>query len=121
MSNLFFRGYVWPQNPETYRQSFVREPVYVRNGAGNDVFSGMGPMKRVILGSGAFRGADAYTNFGALAALFADSGTGTLIHPAFGSRTVYFTGLQLRQSPRRDYVAYSFEFTEADTDGAIPK
>ena len=54
-------------------------------------------------------------------ALFADSGTGTLIHPDFGSRTVYFTGLQLHQSPRRDYVAYSFEFTEADADGAIPK
>ena len=118
---LQFKTFIWPQQPEEYREEFLREPVYVKNGAGDSVFSGMGPMKRVIVGSGAFRGADAYTNFGALAALFAENGTGTLIHPAFGSRTVYFTGLQLHQSPRRDYVAYSFEFTEADADGAIPK
>ena len=118
---LQFKTFIWPQQPEEYREEFLREPVYVKNGAGDSVFSGMGPMKRVILGSGAFRGADAYTNFGSLAALFAENGTGTLIHPTFGSRTVYFTGLQLHQSPRRDYVAYSFEFTEADADGAIPK
>lgn len=116
-----FKTFTWPNPPAQYREEWVREPVYVKNGAGDSVFSGMGPAKRVITGSGAFFGTDAHTNFGALGALFTEDSTGTLTHPLYGSRTVYFTGLELCQNTRRDYVSYSFEFTEADSDGKIPK
>lgn len=119
--SLKFKTFTWPNQPEEYREEWVREPVYVRSGAGNDVFSGMGPAKRVITGSGVFFGTDAHNDFKALEALFEETGTGTLIHPFYGSRMVYFTGLELRENTRRDYAAYSFEFTEADEAGTIPK
>lgn len=121
MTQLRFKTFTWPTNPEVYHEDFVRDALYAKTDDGDSVFSGMGPMKRVITGSGAFFGTDAYTNFNALAALFGDATTGTLTHPVCGERTVYFTKLQMSQSPKSDYVAYSFEFTEADADGAIPK
>ena len=121
MEKLIYQTFTWPVNPETYHEDFRREAVYARTDGGDTVFSGMGPMKRVITGSGAFFGSDAYTNFNKLAALFAAGGMGTLTHPVCGARTVYFTQLQMTQSPKSDYVAYSFEFSEADADGAIPK
>lgn len=121
MDKLKFKTFAWPTNPEVYHEDFVRDALYAKTDDGDSVFSGMGPMKRVITGSGAFFGTDAYTNFNALATLFADANKGVLIHPVCGNRTVYFTKLQMSQSPKADYVAYSFEFTEADADGAIPK
>lgn len=121
MTKLKFKTFTWPVNPEVYHEDFVRDALYARTDDGDSVFSGMGPMKRVITGSGAFFGTDAYTNFNALAALFGEKTHGVLIHPVCGERTVYFTKLQMSQSPRADYVAYSFEFTEADADGVIPK
>ena len=121
MDKLKFKTFTWPTNPEVYQENFLREALYAKTDAGDSVFSGMGPMKRVISGSGAFFGTDAYTNFNTLAALFAEKTAGDLIHPVCGSRRVYFTELQMAQSPKSDYVAYSFEFREVDADGAIPK
>lgn len=121
MDKLSFKNFTWPINPEVYQEDYVRDPVYAKTDDGNSVFSGMGPMKRVVTGSGAFFGSDASTNFTKLATLFAESGRGVLTHPVWGARTVYFTGLQMTQSPKSEYVAYSFEFTEADSEGAIPK
>lgn len=121
MEKLVFKTFTWPVNPEKYQEAFTRDPVYDKTDSGDSVFSGMGPMKRVITGSGAFFGSNAYTQFNNLAAVFAEAAKGTLTHPVCGSRTVYFTRLQMMQSPKSDYVAYSFEFTEADADGAIPK
>lgn len=121
MEKLKFKTFTWPTNPEEYREEFLREPVYTKTETGDSVFSGMGPVKRVITGSGAFTGSSAAASFGSLAALFGETSTGALTHPVFGSRTVYFTGLQLQQSPRKDYVAYSFQFTVADSKGEIPR
>lgn len=121
MDKLSFKTFTWPTNPEVYHEDFVRDALYAKTDDGDSVFSGMGPMKRVITGSGAFFGTDAYANFNKLAALFGYTTAGTLTHPVCGTRTVYFTKLQMSQSPKADYVAYSFEFTEADEDGAIPK
>ena len=35
-----------------------------------------------------------------------------LVHPVWMTTTAWFASLELRQAPRRDYVAYSFEFWE---------
>lgn len=121
MANLTFKTFSWPVNPETYHESYEREPVYDKAEDGSSVFSGMGPMKRVITGSGAFFGENASSDFSKLAELFADGSMGSLVHPVWGARNVYFTGLSITQPPKADYVAYSFTFTEADSDGAIPK
>lgn len=121
MNKLNFKTFTWPINPEVYQETYTRKPVYTKSDDGSTVFSGMGPMKRVITGSGAFFGSDAAANFAKLAALFAETGQGELTHPVLGARTVYFTELQITQSPKSDYVAYSFEFTESDSEGAIPQ
>ena len=54
MNKLVYKNYVWPQNPDRYQQIYVREPIYAKNDAGETVFTGMGPMKRTITGSGSF-------------------------------------------------------------------
>lgn len=121
MTKLVFKNFTWPTNPEVYHEDYVRDPVYAKTDDGNTVFSGMGPMKRVVTGSGAFFGENAVADFTQLATLFENPDAGILDHPLWEKRTMYFTKLQMTQSPKSDYVAYSFEFTEADADGAIPK
>lgn len=121
MNKLVYKNYVWPQNPDHYQQDYVREPVYEKNDAGETEFTGMGPMKRTITGSGAFFGVTAYTDFLALAKVFEEATCGSLVHPVWGTYSCYFTELRLTQEPRADYVAYRFEFREADADGAIPQ
>ncbi len=121
MDKLSFKTFTWPINPEVYQEDYVRDPLYAKTDDGSSVFSGMGPMKRVITGSGAFFGSTASEQFAELSALFSSAERGLLTHPVLGNRTVYFTKLQMTQSPKSDYVAYSFEFAEADADGAIPK
>lgn len=120
MDKLEFKTFIWPMNPEVCQETFEREPIYAKTDDGKSVFSGMGAMKRVINGSGSFFGTDAYNNFELLAELFEDGTMGTLVHPVWGERNVYFTDLQMTQSPKEDYVAYSFTFVEADEDGSIP-
>lgn len=120
MNKLRFKTFVWPQNPHTCREEFLREPVYVRNELGETVFSGMTQMKRTVTGSGAFFGEHAYERFQALAELFAENSTGELIHPLWGTRVVWFTELEVTQEPRVDYVSYRFTFREADANGGIP-
>lgn len=116
---MTFKSFVWPENPEDYREELVREPMHIKNGD-RWIFQGMGEAKRVITGSGAFSGPEAFERFKALASLFSDTQTGTLTHPVWGSRTVYFTGLELTQSVKPEYVAYSFEFRETDSNGNLP-
>lgn len=121
MDKLKFKEYVWPQNPEVFRCSFLREPVYEKDYTGQVVFTGMGPQKLTITGNGSFFGASAYTDFQNLKGLFADKAPGELVHPVMGTFQVYLTELEASQEPRTDYVAYSFAFREADSDGVIPK
>jgi len=45
----------------------------------------------------------------------------TLTHPVWGMRKGFLTELKSRMEPMENYVAYSFEFREADSSGEIPK
>lgn len=99
----------------------MREPVYTKNSAGDTVFSGMGPVKRTVTGTGAFVGDTAYADFRELMELFNEADWGELVHPEWGAFHMYFTELELTQEPKFNYVSYKFEFREADADGAIPE
>lgn len=121
MNKMTYKTFTWPRNPEHYRQTYVREPEYGRNAAGDPVFTGMGPKKLTVTGSGAFSGDTAYTDFKALAELFIQPEAGELAHPVWGKVTAYFTELELTQEPREDYVAYRFTFRGTDENGGIPK
>ena len=63
-------------------------------------------------GQGEFAGEGAYDTFKKLASVFYEETPGVLVHPVWMTTTAWFAALELRQEPRRDYVAYSFEFWE---------
>ena len=67
----------------------------------------------MLKGQGEFAGEGAYDTFKALACVFYEETPGVLVHPVWMTTTAWFAALELRQEPRRDYVAYSFEFWEA--------
>lgn len=121
MDKLIYKSFTWPQNPDHCKHTYVREPVYTKNEANETVFSGMGPKKLTITGSGAFFGATAYDDFRELALLFNETTLGGLVHPVLGTLRCFFTKLEMTQEPRSDYVAYEFEFREADSEGELPQ
>lgn len=120
MNALMYKTFVWPNNPHTYQENCVREPQY-HTEDGVTYFDGMGEAKRVITGSGAFFGANAYARFRKLIELFEEGGAGNLEHPVWGIRYCYFTGLELTQEPKENYVSYKFTFTCAKNNGTVPK
>ena len=117
---LTYKEFVWPNDPQTYREVLSREPQYTTSG-GTSSYSGMGAARRVISGSGAFFGEDAYDQFQALMDQAEDNTPGTLMHPVWGSRYCYLTRLELLQEPRENFVSYSFEMVQARPDGSVPK
>ncbi len=121
MDKLIYKTFVWPLNPHSYKEEAVREGVYEKNEDGQDVFQGMGLLKRIITGSGILQGETALEDYKALEALFTLTDPGNLIHPMFGIRYCYFTGLEMTQEPKEDYISYRFEFREAMTNGYLPK
>lgn len=120
MEALSYKTFVWPHNPHTYREECVREAQYYTQD-GETYYKGMGEMRRVISGEGAFFGADAFTQFRELVKVFEDGSAGNLEHPVWGIRYCYFTLLELIQEPKDNYVSYRFAFTQAKTNGEVPK
>ena len=121
MDKMQFGTFVWPENPENYQEICIRKPVYTQTEDGTTVFSGMGVVKRTITGSGVFSGSGAYTKFQTLAARMKQTAPETLKHPVWGDRSAYLTELTSTLEARDDYVAYSFTFQEADSNGGIPE
>lgn len=121
MEKLSYKTFVWPNNPHTYREECSREGKYDKDDAGNDVFLGMGFQKNVITCTGAFFGETAVQEFKKLQALFESTEAGNLEHPVWGIRYCYFTGLDMTQEPKENYVAYRVEFRLAQTNGYLPK
>ena len=120
MANLSFGTFVWPNDPENYREKCVREPIYIQNDNGTTTFSGMSEVKRTITGSGAFFGSNAYSDFKQLLALVNQKQAANLQHPIWGTRKGYLTELISDLESREDYVAYSFTFLEEGTESLWP-
>ena len=120
MEQLRYKEWIWPRNPEVWKQTAAREPEHTKNAANVMVFSGMGPVKRQVEGTGCFAGRGAYDTFKELLDLFQEESCGELMHPVWGVMKAYFTELEFTQEPREDYVAYRFRFLEADEQGNIP-
>ena len=121
MDYLSYKTFVWPRNPHTYKEESVREGVYEKNSAGEDVFQEMGLLKRTITGSGVFCGDTAFADYQALEKLFSETTPGNLEHPVWGIRYCYFTGLEMTQEPKENCISYKFEFRQALTNGVLPK
>lgn len=112
LSPMRYKSFTWPHNPRTYAIRYIRQTAVHKVPLGLYTMQDLGRTCRVLSGEGEFYGKDAYDTFKALATVFYEPGPGTLIHPIWQTSSAYFTALQLRQEPREDYVAYSFEFQE---------
>lgn len=113
LSPMRFKNFVWPHNPRVYSIAFERKMAVHKIPFGRYRLQSLGQTRRVLKGQGEFAGEGAYDTFKALASVFYEETPGVLVHPVWMTTTAWFAALELRQEPRRDYVAYSFEFWEA--------
>lgn len=112
LSPMRFKNFVWPHNPRVYTIAFERKMAVHKIPFGRHYLQSLGQTRRVLRGEGEFVGEHAYDTFKQLATVFYEETPGVLVHPVWMTTTVWFAALELRQAPRRDYVAYSFEFWE---------
>lgn len=120
MEKMTFGLFTWQENPEVFMLQAVREPVYTANEDGTLEYTGMGPICRVITGSGVFRGEYAFEDFNSLHVLMATGKPMELFHPLWGKYSVLLSELELKNTSRDHYVEYKFTFREADSDGLVP-
>lgn len=113
MEPMQYKGFVWPHNPRTYTIDFTRQTALQKIPMGDYALQDLGRSCREMHGEGEFYGPAAYDTFKALATVFYEGGPGVLIHPVWQTANAYLTELQLRQEPRKDYVAYRFTFRES--------
>lgn len=116
LSPMRYKNFVWPHNPRVYSITFQRKLAVHKIPFGLHHLQSLGQTRRVLKGEGEFVGENAYDTFKQLATVFYDERPGVLVHPVWMTTTAWFAGLELRQAPRRDYVAYSFEFWEVEGD-----
>ena len=112
LAPMRYKTFTWPNNPRTYSISYERQTAVHKIPLGAYAMEDLGRTCRVMRGEGEFYGPDAYANFKKLASVFYEGGAGNLFHPVWMTTSAHFTQLQLRQEPRKDYVAYSFTFLE---------
>ena len=117
LSPMRFKNFVWPHNPRVYSITYERKIAVHKIPFGRHYLQSLGQTRRVLKGKGEFVGEGAYNKFKELATVFYEETPGVLVHPVWMTTTAWFAGLELRQMPRRDYVAYSFEFWEVMPDG----
>lgn len=119
LASMRFRDFVWPHNPRTFTAEHKRCLAQHKLPFGGFVVQDMGRQMKIYRGEGEFTGPGAYRSFARLADTFSKGGMGILSHPLWPPVTAYFASLRLRQSPRPDFVSYSFEFWEyGDGSGA---
>ena len=114
LAPMRFKNFVWPHNPKVYSITFERKLATHKIPFGLHYLQSLGQTRRVLRGEGEFVGGKAYDTFKQLANVFYEETPGVLVHPVWMTTTAWFAGLELRQAPRRDYVAYSFEFWEVE-------
>ena len=112
LAPMRFKSFVWPHNPRVYSIAYERKMAVHKIPFGRHYLQSLGQTRRVLKGEGEFVGEHAYDTFKALATVFYEETPGVLVHPVWMTTTAWFAALELRQAPRRDYVAYSFEFWE---------
>ncbi len=120
MDRLKFGNITWLQNPEIFQVNAMIEPKYTIHPDATISYQGLGPLCRVIQGSGVFQGKDAVRTFNALSVYMAAKFVGNLIHPIWGTFKVCLVQLKMEQSCREDYIEYGFVFREVDENGMIP-
>lgn len=129
LNSMRYKNFTWDYNPATCTYSCER--TYVAHKypelAGVEL-EDMDVNEIVVTGKGEFFGANAYSNWLRLNAVFKTFGPGPFYHPIFTDATQgLMTKLQADMEPRDNYVAYSFEIVcgitvnSISTPSAIPQ
>lgn len=114
-----YKSFTWPNDPRTYTLSCQRQTALHKIPMGGFVVQDLGRTGTVMRGEGEFFGPNAYDSFRRLLQMFQQQDAGLLLHPMWQTGNAYFTQLRLTQEPRRDYVAYAFEFCEGSGGGVL--
>ena len=115
LTPMRYKSYTWPHNPRVYSIDYRRTMAVHKNPFQGYQLQDLGTSYRVMEGEGEFVGAGAYTEFQRLASVFYSKGPGLLVHPLWQAANTYFVALRLEQAPRPDYVRYSFQFWEENS------
>ena len=114
-----YKSFTWPNDPRTYTLSCQRQTALHKIPMGGFVVQDLVRTGTVMRGEGEFFGPNAYDSFRRLLQMFQQQDAGLLLHPMWQTGNAYFTQLRLTQEPRRDYVAYAFEFCEGSGGGVL--
>ena len=117
LSPMRFKNFVWPHNPRVYSITYERKIAVHKIPFGRHYLQSLGQTRRQLRGDGQFVDSRTYHTFKERANMFNEEKSGVQDHPVWNTTTAWFAGLELRQEPRRDYVAYSFEFWEVMSNG----
>ena len=120
MEKLKFKGWSWPENPETFLMEAVREPGYSKAEDGTVTYDGLGALCRTITGKGIFQGPSAAASFRALLNALESGEPGPLIHPVWGTINACLTELKMEEGSGEHCISYSYAFREVDEKGGIP-
>ena len=115
LSPMRYKSYTWPHNPRVYSIDYQRVMAVHKVPFGGYQLQDLGLPRRVMTGEGELSGEGAYDEFKKLACVFYEVGPGLLVHPLWQVANTYFAALRLEQAPRPDYVRYSFEFWEENS------
>ena len=119
LSPMRYKDYIWDYNPKVYGVTYRRHIAALKIPRGGCVMQDLGKSYRILRGEGEFTGEKAYDNFKKLAQVFEEGGSGTLVHPVWQLTKAFFVSLTLKQEPRENYVAYTFEFWEDVSSGSV--
>ena len=119
LQTMKFKDFCWPNNPHSFTAESRRSLRSYKYPFSGFSVQDLGASGRVFRGEGEFTGADAYDSFRRLSQVFSEGGAGWLEHPVWAPVKVYFSRLSLTQSPREEFVSYSFEFIEASSSTSL--
>ena len=119
LQTMKYKSFSWPNNPHSFTAEQKRSLRSYKHPFSGFSVQDLGSSGRVFRGEGEFTGPDAYDSFRRLSAVFSEGGAGWLEHPVWAPVKVCFSKLSLTQSPREEYVSYSFEFIEAGSSTSL--
>ncbi len=113
-----YKTFVWPNEPESFTVKMQRDAAQHTLLDGSFCVQELGCKPRSFSGEGVFLGENACEDFEVLRGLFLAGGSGTLVHPRWGSFPAILTELTAIEEPAENMVRYRFAFLECEgTEG----
>lgn len=112
LAPMSYRGYVWPNNPETVKIERARNTAELKIPGSVSAMQDNGTAPRRVSGSGRFTGTGCGDSFSQLCTAFGEGGSGMLRLPGMDPFPAVFASLAMKGEPGPDSVGYEFVFLE---------